>query len=108
MAVQKMATTPKADTMGTRSYVAIINIPDALRRQQGARQPPSKSLPHISTFVEQVRGHLREGRAVVINGWYPDTEYDFTVEDLSVLRPTMGQQVDWQGESTLLCDLLIY
>lgn len=97
--MRKMIAAPNANKMPDDDHMAVIFfLPDALRvpRQNGAYHKDMATLHE--ELVGEIRYCIARGIAVVVRGWNPEICTDFSINDVSMIRPSIEQTVSWQGE----------
>jgi hypothetical protein len=78
-------------------FAVILELPEELRRN-GVHSNPLKHPAAIrDAFVQDIRCHLANNRAVVVRKCSPNQGYGFSVEDIGMIRPSMNHSVYWHG-----------
>jgi len=93
-----MARAPAADNFPRkRPLVVALEIPKELRRGEGRVDVVAEAKAR-DDFLKTIRYHIAHNQSVIVREWYPERRYGFSVEDIGMLCPFMGQTVHWQGE----------
>ena len=96
--VQFMARADNATQMrDNKPIAAILKLPEELQYTSERPRPFSVVLAARERFVKDIRNHISNNRAVVIKGCCFSQCRGFSVEDISMVRPSMSHSVYWQG-----------
>jgi hypothetical protein len=97
-----MSQAPHASCIpGEQPYCVVVQLPMSLRRSSES-QNPAQVLQERSTFFAEIREHISNGRVILVKGWTPELRLEFTADDIGIIRPTIDQQVQWQGKTNYI------
>jgi hypothetical protein len=82
---------PRAEDLD-EPLVAVIQQPESF----GSHQPPD--LTAETMFIQEIRTNLARNIAVVVKGWYPQINQEFSVEGFKRVGRNVRQMVQFQGE----------
>jgi len=83
--VQTMAGAPKADDIPNGPPLAVfIDLPECLHPGNGRSLPSSQVSKEHRQLVDKIRNVLATNTAIVVNGWTPDLQTDFSVDGIDI------------------------
>ena len=92
-----MAEAPSA-TAGPDPFAVVLELPKALM-PFGKFVGLDTDIMHIKeTFTQEIRHHLSNNRAVVVQEWYPEMRCGFSVDEIGMVLPSTTNTVRWQGQ----------
>ena len=75
----------------------VLDIPEEIRGSVGPVDPSIDIAKIRAEFIQTIRNHIANNRAVLVRQWYPGTRGGFSMEDIGMICPFMKQEVRWQG-----------
>jgi hypothetical protein len=103
-----MAGAPKADDIPNGPPLAkFIDLPECLHPGKGRSLPSSQISKEHHQLVIKIRNILATNTAVVVNGWTPDLQTDFSVDGVDIYRSFTSHMVSWQGALCIWVEYII-
>jgi len=106
MAQARDATAPGPD--GSPPFVKVLEIPNDLRAEEDLADSllpianPSDTSSRYLEFLAEIRRHLSENCPVLVRGWRTPNPCRLTRGGIELLRGSVDQLVEWQGNLLLL------
>ena len=96
-----MCAAPDATNIPNEPPLAVIvELPESLKRTTNLKaMTKEQKFDERELFIKTIRKHISCGRAVVVKGWAPELQIDFNMDDIQLIRPTMTQEVQYQGKT---------
>ena len=75
----------------------VLELQEELQHTSERPRPSSIALTARNQFIKDIRTHIGNNRAIVVEGCCYSQCHGFSVEDIGMVRPFMSHDVYWQG-----------